>query len=439
MGSLGGVAQLNSGTTIPLIGLGTASDKQNYDEIKGAVAAALEVGYRHFDTASLYGSEIALGDALKEAFQNGVVTRDEVFVTTKLWSEDLEDPVNALKTSLKNMQLEYVDLYLIHWPVHLRKGALLPVPREEDYLPLDMKSTWQGMEQCIELSLTKAIGVSNVSSKKIECLLSYAKIFPAVNQVEMHPMWQQRKLRDYCSTLNIHVSAWSPLGGSPTSQCAVSVMDHPVIKEIAEKHGKSTAQVGYRHFDTASLYNSERPLGKALHAAFQNGLVNRDDVFVTTKLWDTQHDDPVTAIKSSLKNLQLDYVDLYLIHWPVKLRKEAPISMFKPEEEDFLPLDMKSTWKGMEQCLEMGFAKAIGVSNFSSKKIEDLLSHAKIPPAVDQVEMHPQWQQKKLRDYCSKHNIHVSAWSPLGAPNTTWGSNLVMDDPFIHEISQKLC
>ncbi|GLJ18628.1 hypothetical protein SUGI_0331960 [Cryptomeria japonica] len=218
-------------------------NKQNYDEIKGAVAAALEVGYRHFDTASLYGSEIALGDALKEAFQNGVVTRDEVFVTTKLWSEDLEDPVNALKTSLKNMQLEYVDLYLIHWPVHLRKGALLPVPREEDYLPLDMKSTWQGMEQCIELSLTKAIGVSNVSSKKIECLLSYAKIFPAVNQVEMHPMWQQRKLRDYCSTLNIHVSAWSPLGGSPTSQCAVSVMDHPVIKEIAEKHGKSTAQV----------------------------------------------------------------------------------------------------------------------------------------------------------------------------------------------------
>lgn len=243
MGSLGAVAQLNSGTTIPLVGLGTASDTQNHDEIKRAVAAALEVGYRHFDTASLYGSEIALGDALKEALQNGVVKRDEVFVTTKLWSEDFEDPVSALKTSLKNMQLEYVDLYLIHWPVHLRKGASLPVPKEEDYLPLDMKSTWKGMEQCVELSLTKAIGVSNFSSKKIESLLSHAKIFPSVSQVEMHPMWQQRKLRDYCSTLNIHVSAWSPLGGSPTSQCAVSVMDHPIIKDISEKHGKTAAQV----------------------------------------------------------------------------------------------------------------------------------------------------------------------------------------------------
>ncbi|XP_057823253.2 aldo-keto reductase family 4 member C10 [Cryptomeria japonica] len=196
-------------------------------------------------------------------------------------------------------------------------------------------------------------------------------------------------------------------------------------------------QVGYRHFDTASMYKSERPLGKALNTAFQNGLVKREDLFVTTKLWNTEHDDPVTAIKSSLKNLQLDYVDLYLIHWPIKLRKEAPMSASKPKEEDFLPLDMKSTWQGMEQCLEMGFTKAVGVSNFSSKKIEDLLTHAKIPPAVDQVEMHPQWQQKKLRDYCNKHNIHVSAWGPLGGHNKGWGSNEVMDNPLMHEIAQK--
>ncbi|XP_059073043.1 non-functional NADPH-dependent codeinone reductase 2 [Cryptomeria japonica] len=194
-------------------------------------------------------------------------------------------------------------------------------------------------------------------------------------------------------------------------------------------------QVGYRHFDTARAYGSEHALGKALNSAFQSGLVSREDVFVTTKLQNTEHDDPVATIKDSLMNLQLEYVDLFLIHWPIKLRTEIPFSPLK--EEDFLPLDIKSTWQGMEQCMEMGLTKAIGVSNFSSKKIEDLLKHAKIPPAVDQVEMHPNWQQKKLRDYCSKHNIHVSAWSPLGAPNTPWGSNAVMDNPLFQEIAQK--
>ncbi|KAH9331655.1 hypothetical protein KI387_003763, partial [Taxus chinensis] len=101
----------------------------------------------------------------------------------------------------------------------------------------------------------------------------------------------------------------------------------------------------------------------------------------------------------------MEYVDLCLIHWPIKLIKAAPLAW--PKENEFLPLDLKSTWEGMEKCVEMGFTKAIGISNFSSKKIEDLLSHARIPPAVNQVEMHPMWQQKKLRECCSKHNIHV--------------------------------
>lgn len=243
MGSVGEVAELNAGIKIPLVGLGTASNNQNHEEIKTAVLSALEVGYRHFDTASLYRSECALGDALKEACLKGLVAREEVFVTTKLWCEDLDDPVSALRTSLKNLQLEYVDLYLIHWPLRLRKGASFPIPVENDFLPLDLESTWQGMEQCVHLGLTKAIGVSNFSCKKIGDLLSHAKIPPAVNQVEMHPLWQQKKLRDYCSKVNIHVSAWSPLGGLPNAQGSNGVMDNPVIKEIAEKHGKTTAQV----------------------------------------------------------------------------------------------------------------------------------------------------------------------------------------------------
>jgi len=243
MGSAVRVAELNAGPKIPLVGLGTSSINQNPEEIKTAVATALEVGYRHFDTATLYSSECALGDALKEACLTGLVAREEVYVTTKLWCEDLDDPVSALRTSLENLQLEYVDLYLIHWPLRVRKGFSFPIFKEEDFLPLDLESTWQGMEQCVHLGLTKAIGVSNFSCKKLGDLLSHANISPAVNQVEMHPLWQQKKLRDYCSKVNIHVSAWSPLGGPPNAHGSNGVMDNPDIKEIAEKHGKTTAQV----------------------------------------------------------------------------------------------------------------------------------------------------------------------------------------------------
>ncbi|KAH9297701.1 hypothetical protein KI387_029383, partial [Taxus chinensis] len=236
-------AHLNTGAQIPLIGLGTAAVNLNEEEVKAAIAAALQVGYRHFDTASAYSTEQALGEALNTAFQNGVVKREDVFVTTKLWNTDHGDPVCALKTSLKNLQLEYVDLYLIHWPVNLIRGVPLIHPKEEDFLPLDIKSTWEGMEQCIEMGLTKAIGLSNFSSKKIQDLLNYARIPPAVVQVEMHPLWQQNKLREFCSKHRIHVSAWSPLGAPTTPWGSNAVMDNPVIQEISQKHGKTRAQV----------------------------------------------------------------------------------------------------------------------------------------------------------------------------------------------------
>ncbi|KAH9331653.1 hypothetical protein KI387_003761, partial [Taxus chinensis] len=231
--------------------------------------------------------------------------------------------------------------------------------------------------------------------------------------------------------MELNTGAKIPLLGLGTG--AVNQIEDEIKAAVA-----AALQVGYRHFDTSKVYGSERALGEALNAAFQSGIVKREDVFVTTKLWNTDHDDPVSSIKNSLKNLQLEYLDLFLIHWPVKFIKEASFANFvAPKEDEFLPLDLKSTWEGMEKCVETGLTKAIGVSNFSSKKIEDLLSYAKIPPAVNQVEMHPLWQQNKLREFCSKHNIHVSAWSPLGAPNTPWGSNLVMDNPLIHEIAQK--
>ncbi|KAH9328236.1 hypothetical protein KI387_000344 [Taxus chinensis] len=123
-----------SGIAIPLIGFGTAAKAYNIDQMKQAVDTALQVGYRNLDTASIYGTEPALGEALNHAFLMGIINRDEIFVTSKLFAGDHDDPVSTLKTTLKNLQLEYLDLYLIHWPINLRKGASHPNPKEEDFL-----------------------------------------------------------------------------------------------------------------------------------------------------------------------------------------------------------------------------------------------------------------------------------------------------------------
>ncbi|KAL3524152.1 hypothetical protein ACH5RR_016986 [Cinchona calisaya] len=127
--------------------------------------------------------------------------------------------------------------------------------------------------------------------------------------------------------------------------------------------------------------------------------------------------------------------DLYLVHWPVKLNPGA-VNLL-PSEGDFDELDLETTWFGMEKSLEMGLCRCIGVSNFSSKKIQQLVHFASVPPVVNQVEMHRMWRQRKLREVCQKHDIHVSAYSPLGAPGNFWGSNAVLDHPTLKSIARK--
>ncbi|ONK75027.1 uncharacterized protein A4U43_C03F12570 [Asparagus officinalis] len=141
--------------------------------------------------------------------------------------------------------MEYVDLYLIHFPARL-KGEKRFVFNGDDVIPLDMKGTWEAMEECNRLGLAKAIGVSNFSCKKLEQLLVHAKILPAVNQVEMHPLWKQTQLREFCSEKGIHISAYSPLGGVGVIWGTPAVLANQEIKSIAESKGKSAAQVCLR-------------------------------------------------------------------------------------------------------------------------------------------------------------------------------------------------
>ncbi|MQM22385.1 hypothetical protein Taro_055437 [Colocasia esculenta] len=247
MGGLPVVTLATGGSCMPVIGMGTVSyPPAAPDATRAAILRAIGLGYRHFDTAAIYGTEQPLGEAIAEALRQGLVgSREDLFVTTKLWCNDAHPGlvVPALTNSLRNLGLDYVDLYLVHLPVSAKPGKLEVQIKDEDFMTFDMASVWEGMEQCHRLGLAKSVGVSNFSCKKLALLLETASIPPSVNQVEMNPLWQQQKLREFCAAKGIHVNAYFPLGGSRTPFCPNNlVMENTILKEIAEATGKTIAQ-----------------------------------------------------------------------------------------------------------------------------------------------------------------------------------------------------
>ncbi|MFN8015801.1 MAG: aldo/keto reductase [Acidimicrobiia bacterium] len=215
--------QLNNGMEIPQIGLGlwlTKDEKQCHN----AVAWAVESGYRHFDSAQIYGNEQFLGDALQIEYKNGNVNREDLFITTKLWNDNqfFDDVIPSFEESLEKLQTDYVDLFLVHFPVTETRGP-----------------AWLKMEEIYKSGKAKSIGVSNYTVKHLEELLNKCEIKPAVNQVEIHVFLQQKELRDYCAENNIIIEAYSPLAHG-------NGLDDPVLIEIGKQYGKSSAQVMIR-------------------------------------------------------------------------------------------------------------------------------------------------------------------------------------------------
>jgi alcohol dehydrogenase (NADP+) len=243
------VAFLN-GDRMPLLGLGTW--KSAPGEVGAAVREAIRLGYRHIDCASVYGNEAEVGEAIRAAIDAGEVKREELWITSKLWcnAHGRNNVEPALRRTLADLGLEWLDLYLVHWPVPIKPGVAFPASGN-DLLPpeaLPLADTWAGMEAVQEQGLTRHIGVSNFSSRKLHALLGHCRIKPEVNQVERHPLLQQPALLSECAAEGIHITAYSPLGSQdrPTALKGADepvLLENPVIGAIAAEHGCSPAQV----------------------------------------------------------------------------------------------------------------------------------------------------------------------------------------------------
>jgi alcohol dehydrogenase (NADP+) len=243
-------ASFANGDRMPLLGLGTW--KSAPGEVGAAVREAIRLGYRHIDCASVYANEPEVGAAIGAAIAAGEVTREELWVTSKLWcnAHGRNNVEPALQRTLNDLGLEWLDLYLIHWPVPIKPGVAFPASGDELLPPaqVPIHDTWAGMEAAQQTGLTRHIGVSNFSSRKLRDLLGPCRIKPEVNQVERHPLLQQPALVAECATDGIHITAYSPLG-SQDRPAAIKganepvLLENPVIGGIAADHGCSPAQV----------------------------------------------------------------------------------------------------------------------------------------------------------------------------------------------------
>lgn len=248
------VKYLTNDVAIPLVGLGVYKMTDREETIE-AIMTALDVGYRAIDTASYYFNEEEVGEAIRHSN----VSRKDLFITTKVWNDDqgYDETLRAFEKSLKLLGLDYIDLYLTHWPV-----------------PGKYLETYRAIERLYEEKLIRVPGVSNHHEKHLEQLEKVANVMPMVNQIECHPYLQQQPLRSYCNEKDIAVTAWAPIGRG-------TILDDEVIKELAKKHGKTSAQIILRwHLQCGTIVIPKSVTPERIKENFdiQNFVLEQEDI-----------------------------------------------------------------------------------------------------------------------------------------------------------------
>ncbi len=215
---------LNNGIEMPRLGLGVFRVEDS-SELINSVKVAIKNGYRSIDGAAIYGNEEAMGEGIREGIKEAGISREDLFITSKVWNADLgyESTIAAYEASLNRLGVDYLDLYLIHWPV------------EGKY-----KEAWKALEYLYKEGRVRAIGVSNFQVHHLQDLLGDAEIKPVINQVELHPYLSQKKVREFCKENDIQVEAWSPL------MAGNGLLENEILKEIAKEYNKTVAQIVLR-------------------------------------------------------------------------------------------------------------------------------------------------------------------------------------------------
>ncbi len=230
--------ELSSGYAMPVVGLGTA--RMRTTVVREAVRSALLEGYRHIDCAKVYGNEEYIGREVEACIKEGIIERKDIFLTSKVWNDDHRFVESACRESLKRLRVSYLDLYLIHWPLAWAKGTIGCPDRAVTIL-----ETWRAMEKLVDKGLVRSIGVSNFGKSLLQELFVEARIKPAVNQIELHPLLAQSELVHFCQSNKVAVAAWSPL-----ARFDEKLIKSPAVESIADSNDVSESQVILRwHVD----------------------------------------------------------------------------------------------------------------------------------------------------------------------------------------------
>lgn len=247
--------RLRTGQEVPCIGMGTfGSDRFSAEQISSAVAGAIRCGYRLFDCAAVYGNEKQIGEVFRQAFEEGAVRREELFITSKVWNDmhGRGDVLLSLAQTLKDLQLDYIDAYFIHWPfANYHAPGCDGDSRNPDSRPFSPErflATWRQMERLYDMGLVKNLGMSNMTIPKLEAVLPHCRVRPTLIEMEMHPCFQQPELYEYCLAQGVQPVGFCPVGSPARPDRDIFEGDkcdtkEPVIVRIAEKHGVHPAIV----------------------------------------------------------------------------------------------------------------------------------------------------------------------------------------------------